>query len=292
MKHEADRTHALTKTDPQQFRDQRSPLNLSESELELDLHVKPGESFNIAPDDAGGPGIEIGRLKITDKFGPFFRLQLVRRVSFILYTPHHPLSFFASDARAEKDLLQIARALAQHNELYPPYSPQSAFDSSHDDLSYYSQINKGLNQTSHGRTLETPSGLLLSASQCSQEGRNYFPSRNEIHILYHQYFVAVDPLVHLIHKPSFDQECYSLSVSSQNLDSTPAPFKALLLSICLAAAVSFSPTQSQLELGIAKQNELVAKLKVAAENALVNANYLKTDNLQTLQAFTIYMVPH
>ena len=292
MKHEADRTHAPTRMDPQQFRDQRSPLNLSESELELDLHVKPGESYNIAPDDAGGPGIEIGRLKITDKFGPFFRLQLARRVSFILYPPHHPLSFFASDTRAEKDLLQIARALAQHNELYPPYSPQSALDGSHDDLSYYSQINKGLNQTSHGRTLETPSGLLLSASQCSQEGRNYFPSRNEIHILYHQYFVAVDPLVHLVHKPSFDQECYSLSVSSQNLDSTTAPFKALLLSICLAAAVSFSPTQSQLELGIAKQNELVAKLKLAAENALVNANYLKTDDLQTLQAFTIYMVPH
>ena len=60
--------------------------------------------------------------------------------------------------------------------------------------------------------------------------------------------------------------------------------------MCLAAAVSLSPAQSQLELGIAKQTELVAKLKVAAENALVNANYLKTDNLQTLQAFTIYMV--
>ena len=76
------------------------------------------------------------------------------------------------------------------------------------------------------------------------------------------------------------------------MDSASAPFKALLLSICLAAAVSLSPTQSQFELGIAKQNELVAKLKSAAENALVNANYLTTDNVQTIQAFTIYMVPH
>ena len=78
-------THAPTRTDPQQSRDQRSLLNLSESELELDLHVKPGESYDIAPDDAGDIGIEIGRLKITDKFGPFFRPQLARRVSFILY---------------------------------------------------------------------------------------------------------------------------------------------------------------------------------------------------------------
>ena len=153
-------------------------------------------------------------------------------------------------------------------------------------------MNKGTHQNSYVPTLEPPNSLLLPASQCSQDWRNYFPSRNEIHILYHQYFVAVDPLAHLVHKPSFDQECYSLSVSSQNLDLTPAPFKALLLSMCLAAAVSLSPTQSQLELGIAKQNELVAKLKVAAENALVNVNYLNTDNLQTLQAFTIYMVPH
>ncbi len=81
-------THAPPRTDPQQFRDQRSPLNLSESELELDLHVKPGGSYNIAPNDAGDTGIEIGRLKITENFGPFFRPQLVRRVSFIL----HPLS--------------------------------------------------------------------------------------------------------------------------------------------------------------------------------------------------------
>ena len=192
----------------------------------------------------------------------------------------------------EEEPLQVASALAQYEELNSPYSPHSALDSSRDDLSYYSQINKGYQQTSQGRTLEPPSGLLLSASQCSQEWGNYFPSRTEIHILYHQYFAAVDPLAHVVHKPSFDQESYSLSASSQNMDSAPAPFKALLLSICLAAAVSLSPTQSQLELGIAKQNELVAKLKLAAENALVKADYLKTDNLQTLQAFTIYMVPH
>lgn len=48
--------------------------------------------------------------------------------------------------------------------------------------------------------------------------------------------------------------------------------------------------QSQLQLGIAKQNELVGKLKVATEKALVDANYMKSIKVQTLQAFTIYMV--
>jgi hypothetical protein len=58
----------------------------------------------------------------------------------------------------------------------------------------------------------------------------------------------------------------------------------------MAAAVSLSPMQSQLQLGIAKQNELVGKLKVATEKALIEANYMKSFKLQTLQAFTIYMV--
>ena len=48
--------------------------------------------------------------------------------------------------------------------------------------------------------------------------------------------------------------------------------------------------QSQLQLGIAKQNELVGKLKVATEKALIDANYMKSVKVQTLQAFTIYMV--
>ena len=74
------------------------------------------------------------------------------------------------------------------------------------------------------------------------------------------------------------------------METAPTSFRALLLSICLAAAISLSPMQSQLELGIAKQNELVAKLKIATENALINANYLKSTKLQTLQAFTVYMV--
>ena len=138
--------------------------------------------------------------------------------------------------------------------------------------------------------LEPPSGLLLSASQCPPGWGNFFPSREEIHILYHQYYAAVDPLAHLIHKPSFDTECFNLSSSLPSLESAPASFRALLLAMCMAAAVSLSPMQSQLQLGIAKQNELVGKLKVATEKALIEANYMKSFKLQTLQAFTIYMV--
>ena len=78
-------THAPPRTDPHQFRDQRSPLNRSVSELELGLHVKPGRSYNVAPNDVAETGIEIGRLKITGEFGPFSRSQLAKRVSFNHY---------------------------------------------------------------------------------------------------------------------------------------------------------------------------------------------------------------
>lgn len=86
-------THTPLRTDPQQFRDQRSPLNRSESELELDLHVKPGRSYNVAPNDVGETGIEIGRLKLTEELGPFSRSQLAKRVSFNLYLSTYPAVF-------------------------------------------------------------------------------------------------------------------------------------------------------------------------------------------------------
>ena len=96
--------------------------------------------------------------------------------------------------------------------------------------------------------------------------------------------------MHLIHKASFDQEHTNFSSFPSTLEVAPASFRALLLALCLSAAVSLLPIQSQLQLGISKQDELVAKLAAATEKALIDADYMKSVKLQTLQAFTIYMV--
>ena len=69
----------------------------------------------------------------------------------------------------------------------------------------------------------------------------------------------------------------------------PASFKALLLAICLAAAVSLPPMRAEEVLGVPQQT-LVGRFKTATEKGLIDANFMSSVNIQTLQAFTIYLV--
>lgn len=69
----------------------------------------------------------------------------------------------------------------------------------------------------------------------------------------------------------------------------PASFKALILAICLAAAVSLPPMQAEEELGV-RQQTLVGRFKIATEKALIDARFMSSVTMQTLQAFAIYLV--
>ena len=138
--------------------------------------------------------------------------------------------------------------------------------------------------------LEPSPGFLTTASQpfLPQPGLE-LPSRNELHFLYRQYWSVVDPLAHIVHKPSFEEECRKFLLHGQVLDAAPASFKALLLAMCLAAAVSLPLVQAKEILGVAQQT-LVSRLKIGAEKALRDADFMSSVKIQTLQAFTIYLV--
>ena len=59
--------------------------------------------------------------------------------------------------------------------------------------------------------------------------------------------------------------------------------------MCLAAAVSLPPGKAEKISGVTQQT-LVDRLKVATEMALTDARYMSSTQLQTLQAFTLYLV--
>lgn len=117
------------------------------------------------------------------------------------------------------------------------------------------------------------------------------PSYKELQLLYYQYWSAVDPLAHVVHKPSFEVELRNYMPHGQLIDETPASFKALLLAMCLAASVSLPLMQAEEALGVT-QDALIDRLKVATEGALRNARFMSPSKIQTLQAFTIYVVSH
>ena len=114
-------------------------------------------------------------------------------------------------------------------------------------------------------------------------------SRPELDMLYHQYFRAVHPLAHVLHKPTFDRQFYGSCLSNNSASKPTKSFTALVLAVCFAAAVSLSQTQPQVQFQ-SNRVALVDRLKLASERALVAAQHLKSLKLETMQAFAIYLV--
>lgn len=114
-------------------------------------------------------------------------------------------------------------------------------------------------------------------------------NRSELDVLYHQYYKAVDPLAHIIHKPSFDRQFGRCFLGQTPATTATKSFTALVLAMCFAAAVSLSQSQPQIQFQMTKA-ALVEKLKLATEKALAGAQHMKSLKLETMQAFTIYMV--
>lgn len=138
--------------------------------------------------------------------------------------------------------------------------------------------------------LQPSPGLLTAlAHSVRHQPALELPTCEELNLLYYQYWFAVDPLAHIIHKPSFELECRNYMAHGQVIHAAPASFKALILAICLAAAVSLPPMQAEEELGV-RQQMLVGRFKIATEKALIDANFMSSVTMQTLQAFIIYLV--
>lgn len=99
----------------------------------------------------------------------------------------------------------------------------------------------------------------------------------------------MDPLAHIIHNPSLEDECRKYLLNGQIIDAAPVSFKSLLLAMCLAAAVSLPCRQAEEMLGVTQQT-LVDRLQVATEQALTDVDSMSSVHIQTLQALTIYLV--
>ncbi len=186
--------------------------------------------------------------------------------------------------------MQIATLLSQTNPVPDPYSPQTPYGRSASQHTAHPVAPSIPVSVKRSLPLEPSPGFLTTTSQpfLPQPGLE-LPSRNELNLLYCRYWSAVDPLAHIIHKPSFEGECRKYLLNGQIIDTAPVSFKALLLAMCLAAAVSLPVMQAKEMLGIAQQT-LVGRLQIATEKALTDANFMSSIRIQTIQAFTIYLV--
>ena len=139
-------------------------------------------------------------------------------------------------------------------------------------------------------SLEPSTDLLLPLSETNiTVSVESVMTRTELDTLYHHYFKTVDPLAHVVHKPTFDRHFCRTFLGHGPTKAVTRSFTALVLAMCFSAAVSLSQSQPQIQFHTTKAL-LVEKLKIATEKALAAAQHMKSLKLETMQAFAIYLV--
>jgi hypothetical protein len=128
---------------------------------------------------------------------------------------------------------------------------------------------------------------LMFGSPVSSIGlRPLHPRPVEAFKLWQAYLDNVNPLIKLFHAPTVQQ---TISEANGNLDEMPRNVEALLLAIYCIAVESLSDGECTAVTG---ESKIMARqrFRTGAQQALINASFLKTSDLMVLQALTLFVV--
>jgi len=116
--------------------------------------------------------------------------------------------------------------------------------------------------------------------------RSSHPRPVQMFMLWQTFLDNVNPLVKLLHAPTVQQ---SILEASSNLDNVTASTEALMFAIYLCAVTSLRNDDCERIMDASRQ-VLLARFSNATQQALVNAEILKTSNMVVLQAFTLFLL--
>lgn len=112
------------------------------------------------------------------------------------------------------------------------------------------------------------------------------PSAIQIFQLWQMYLDNVNPLLKICHAPSLQAQIVGAGV---NLTKIPRPLEALMFSVYLIAVKSMKDEEVQSTLGEPKSTVL-DRYYQASQQALVNAGFMRSNELMVLQAFILCLV--
>lgn len=131
-------------------------------------------------------------------------------------------------------------------------------------------------------------GTLLFRPSCPKGVRSLHPNTPQNFQLWQIFLNNVNPIVKLLHAPSTQQ---LILEAASDLDNISRPTEALLFCIYLCAVASMDDETTRHVLG-ASRSDLMARFSRAAEQALINAEFLRSTNVLILQALTLYLVSY
>jgi hypothetical protein len=128
--------------------------------------------------------------------------------------------------------------------------------------------------------------LVLGVQSRSNDLRSLHPDPVQIFKLWQAYLANINPLVKVLHAPTVQQ---LVSDASGDLASISRDVEALLFAIYCITVESLSDEECATMLREPKV-VLIQRLRKGAQQALANANFLRSSSVILLQAFTIFIV--
>ena len=208
-----------------------------------------------ADDDIMDLGIQLGKLRLTDRLGGFFRPRMSEELSTAL-----------NDSRLDK------RSPSEKSE-----SP--------------SQVKSKLQSfLAPGPTYIAPtSSFFFSSGKHGTSLIDFLPSKLAADRLLQQYWFAVHPISRSVHRPSF-QRRYDTFWHEVQLGIEPVgSLQAVVFAAMFSGVVSMPEDVINSDFGVAKK-DLVENFQQGTETALGRANILRTTKVESLQAFVMYLV--
>ncbi|KAL5430514.1 hypothetical protein PMIN06_012527 [Paraphaeosphaeria minitans] len=129
-------------------------------------------------------------------------------------------------------------------------------------------------------------GFIFGYSSTSVDMLSLHPSPQHARIFWHIYKENVDPLVKVLHIPTFEPV---LAEAILNPDKISRSLEPLLFAIYYGAVTSMSPKECT-EHCAEDRNTLLHRYRFGLEQALARANFLFCDEMIILQAFVVFLI--
>ncbi|KAI5927808.1 hypothetical protein F4810DRAFT_699056 [Camillea tinctor] len=255
---------------------------------ERDLEATPLVALDLTyDDDVDGAddmidlGIQIGKMRITERIGGLSRPRLSEEVRFLkdittFSSPSIPPLFISAGISGQ-------RTPGQHPQ---PGGPM------------LEDIPDGLSDTSIPDFLRPGSQYIVPTSGFffGQVGDppsllQFLPFRSAADRFMAQYFISVHPIAPCSHRPTLEK-AYATFWDEITAGFEPRPpLQAIIFAAMFSGVVSMDENVVYHELGGYSKGNWVASLKIGTETALAKANFLRTTKVETMQAFIMYMLP-
>lgn len=240
---------------------QEAPTLEDEKTLEVTpLAVQDAAYEDDADDDLVDLGFKFGRMRVTERFGGFFRPKMAEELTIALndwQQTHMSPEERAAEARSPQNI-----ALSPNDSFMKP-----------------------------GPTFLAPlAGFFFGVSEHGRSLMDFLPSRLAADKVLHQYRRAVHPIAMVVFWPSL-QIGYDNFWTNVEMGIEPATsLQALVFAILFSGAVSMQEDVCISTFGVPNK-ALVVKFQQATEMFLSKANFLRTTRVETLQALVIYIIP-